>query len=113
MKTIIVFFTVIAFMTATNVNAQVAVNTDGSVADNSAMLDISSTTAGLLIPRMTASQRDLISSPATGLLVYITDDSTFINIRAVAGNSLVNGFCRTAKCMSIPPIRWVSVPPTR
>jgi len=77
MKTIIVFFTVIAFMTATNVNAQVAVNTDGSVADNSAMLDISSTTAGLLIPRMTASQRDLISSPATGLLVYITDDSTF------------------------------------
>ncbi len=45
--------------------------------DPSSMLDISSTTAGLLTPRMTTSQRNLISNPATGLLVYDTDDNLF------------------------------------
>jgi uncharacterized protein (TIGR02145 family) len=39
----------------------------------SAKLDISSTTQGLLTPRMTAAQRTAISSPAEGLLVYQTN----------------------------------------
>ncbi|MBM3404357.1 MAG: hypothetical protein FJY10_05655 [Bacteroidetes bacterium] len=38
--------------------------------DNSAMLDVSSTTKGLLAPRMTTAQRTAIASPANGLLVY-------------------------------------------
>jgi hypothetical protein len=50
-----------------------SLNTDGSAADNSAMLDIKSTTKGLLLPRMTAAQRLAIASPATGLLVWQTD----------------------------------------
>ncbi len=41
--------------------------------DASSALDITSTTKGLLIPRMTAAQRDAISSPATGLMIYQTD----------------------------------------
>ncbi len=57
--------------------AQVAVNTDGSAADPSAMLDIQSDTAGILIPRMTTAQRDAIKNPAKGLMVYVTDDNTF------------------------------------
>jgi trimeric autotransporter adhesin len=40
---------------------------------NSAILDLSSTSRGLLIPRMSAIQRGAIASPATGLLVYQTD----------------------------------------
>ncbi len=75
---------VIGILTITNAQAQVAVNSDGSTGDPSAMLDVQSTTTGLLIPRMTASQRDLIASPATGLLVFITDDSTFYQY---SGNS--------------------------
>ncbi len=55
-------------------SAQVGINSDGSSPDASAMLDIESDTAGILIPRMTISQRDAISSPATGLLIYQTDD---------------------------------------
>jgi hypothetical protein len=39
----------------------------------SAQLDVSSTTKGLLIPRMTAAQRDAIANPATGLIIYQTD----------------------------------------
>jgi hypothetical protein len=36
----------------------------------SSLLDISSTTKGVLVPRMTTAERNAISSPATGLLVY-------------------------------------------
>jgi len=38
----------------------------------SAILDIASTTSGLLIPRMTQAQRDAIASPSAGLQVYNT-----------------------------------------
>jgi hypothetical protein len=54
----------------------VAINNDGSEADGSAMLDITSTTKGVLIPRMTNAQKEAISDPATGLIVYDTDDSS-------------------------------------
>jgi hypothetical protein len=38
--------------------------------DNSAILDLSSTTRGFLPPRLTTTQRDAVGSPAEGLLVY-------------------------------------------
>ena len=41
--------------------------------DASAILDIASTTKGVLFPRMTGTQRDAIEEPATGLIVYQTD----------------------------------------
>jgi len=56
-----------------SVHSQIAVNTDGSSPDNSAMLDVKSTSKGLLAPRMTSAQRLSISNPATGLLVFQTD----------------------------------------
>lgn len=39
----------------------------------SAILDVSSTTQGFLPPRMTATQASAISSPAEGLIVYVTN----------------------------------------
>jgi hypothetical protein len=56
-----------------------SINTDGSVADTSALLDIKSTAKGLLIPRMNKTQRNSIYQPAAGLLVYQTgpDSSGF------------------------------------
>lgn len=54
----------------------VAINTDGSNADNSALLDIKSSSKGLLIPRLTATQKTAIASPAAGLLIYQTDGTT-------------------------------------
>jgi hypothetical protein len=47
----------------------------------SAALDITSTTKGFLPPRMTATQASAISSPAKGLLLFVTDtDGTFTSV---------------------------------
>lgn len=45
----------------------------GNTRDNSAVLDVRSTTQGALLPRLTSAQRTAISSPADGLIVYDTD----------------------------------------
>ena len=55
----------------------VAINEDGSVADSTAMLDVQSTTKGLLIPRMTTAERLAIAGPATGLMVFDNTTLTF------------------------------------
>lgn len=55
----------------------VAINTDGSDPDPSALLDIRSTFGGLLIPRLTNSQRNAIPSPEIGLWIYNTESKTF------------------------------------
>ena len=66
------FFTFLAAVLLTAItSAQVGVGT--TTPDASSALDITSTTKGLLIPRMTETQRDAISSPATGLMIYQTD----------------------------------------
>jgi len=53
--------------------AQVGINSDGSLPDSSAMFDIESTDKGVLLPRMTQAQRDAISNPETGLIIYCID----------------------------------------
>ncbi len=66
-----------------------AVNTDGSTANNSAILDIKSTAKGILIPRMDSVQRATIPTPATGLLVYQTNTVGFIILMAQPGNNSI------------------------
>ena len=76
MKTIFRLFVVLGFMLAIpgfKTSGQSSISSDGSLADPSAMLDVKSTARGMLLPRMTASQRTGISSPANGLIVYQTD----------------------------------------
>jgi hypothetical protein len=51
--------------------AQVGIGT--ATPDASSALDITSTTKGLLIPRMTAAQRDVIPLPTQGLMIFCTD----------------------------------------
>jgi hypothetical protein len=48
----------------------VGINSTNASPDESSLLDVSSTSHGVLIPRMTESQRDQIQSPAVGLQVF-------------------------------------------
>ncbi|MBC8034185.1 MAG: hypothetical protein H7Y03_08575 [Chitinophagaceae bacterium] len=48
----------------------IGINATGALPDVKAMLDIASTTTGLLIPRMTTTQRDAIATPPTGLQIF-------------------------------------------
>ncbi|MBI3883463.1 MAG: hypothetical protein HY305_04405 [Sphingobacteriales bacterium] len=54
----------------------VALNNDGSLPDSSAMFDIKSNSKGVLVPRMTYTERSNLQRPAAGLLVYQTEEKT-------------------------------------
>ena len=69
MKQFFTFLVAVVFTATTY--AQVGVGT--TTPDASAALDITSTTGGLLVPRMTAGQRDAITSPAQGLIIFCSD----------------------------------------
>ena len=67
--------TLIALMLFTALGyAQVGINTNNP--DASSALEIESTTGGILIPRLTETQRDAISAPATGLMIYQTNGTS-------------------------------------
>lgn len=55
------------------VNAQIGIGT--SSPDNSSILDLSSTTKGFLMPRMTTEQQNNLISPAIGLTIYNTTNN--------------------------------------
>ena len=86
------FIMLILALTSMNpLNAQsVAINSDGSVAHSSAILDIKSTTKGMLAPRMTSVQRTAIATPAAGLLVYDTDTNSFWFYNGLAWSDLAS-----------------------
>lgn len=74
--TLLVLF--VLFFSFTNIYCQnIAINDNGAMPDTSAMLDVSSVSKGLLVPRMTTVQRNNIPLPATGLLIFNTTTSLF------------------------------------
>jgi len=76
-KTALLFVLIITLNTYSLVG-QVAISTNQTEADASAILEIESTTKGVLIPRITDIQRNTLSTTAaTGLLVYSTDQNKF------------------------------------
>jgi hypothetical protein len=64
------FFIAILMLSVSAMFAQVGVNNDNSTPNPSAMLDVKSTSKGLLPPRMTGAQRDAIASPVSGLIIW-------------------------------------------
>jgi hypothetical protein len=83
------FFTVLALVVFTATTyAQVGIGT--TEPNTSAALDITSTTKGLLPPRMTYAQRQAISSPATGLMIYCTDCGAGGQAQVYNGTAWVN-----------------------
>jgi hypothetical protein len=62
-------------MSSLQLLGQVGIGT--SAPDASAVLEVQSTQKGLLIPRMSSTDRDAIASPATGLLIFNSSTGTF------------------------------------
>ncbi|MCD4791434.1 MAG: tail fiber domain-containing protein [Bacteroidales bacterium] len=75
------FILAITILAAYTVNAQVAINTDGSLANSSAILDIKSDQRGLLMPRMSTSQKttfqSTLSAAENGMIIFDTDEKRF------------------------------------
>src|SRR3954471_14699482 len=76
MKKIHFLLALIMMVNAVLYGQNLAINTDGSKADPNAIVDIKSTTKGLLIPRMSTASRILIAQ-TNGLMVYDTDTKSF------------------------------------
>ena len=79
-----------------SINAQVGIGT--TTPNPTSALDINSTTAGFLPPRLTTIQRDAIVSPATGLIVY----NTTINCVEWWNGNLWENACGTTFQANIP-----------
>jgi uncharacterized protein (TIGR02145 family) len=78
--------TSVGTLTNTTVNGKLVVGAS-TAASSSAILEASSTTQGFLPPRMTSIQRDNITSPAQGLLIYCTNCDTNGSIQVYNGTS--------------------------
>ncbi len=63
--------------TTNNLQMPTSINDDGTAPDDAAILDVKSTTKGMLIPRMSSSQRMNIATPPMGLLVFDTNTESF------------------------------------
>lgn len=61
-------FLFVLFVMCTNAYSQVGIGTTNP--NNSSVLDLTSSNKGVLIPRMTEIQRDAITLPASGLMIY-------------------------------------------
>ena len=83
--------------------AQVGISGSNMMPDNSAMLDIQSTSRGLLIPRLSMGQIQTITDPVNSLLVFCTTDDKFYAFIATSGqwkelmfgSSLITPSCGT------------------
>jgi len=92
-------------------NAQVGIGTN--TPSPSVQFEVFSTERGFLPPRLTTAQRDLIATPATGLLIFQTDNTagyyyyngtTWVNLGAMgaAGTNGTNGLNALIKTTTEP-----------
>ncbi|GAB4277905.1 MAG: hypothetical protein Kow0068_01260 [Marinilabiliales bacterium] len=88
-----IFIILIATFISGNLLSQnIAITDDDSyTANSSAMLDVKSLTKGFLAPRMTTAQRNAISSPAAGLLVYDTSAGGYYYYNGSSWVNLTSG----------------------
>src|SRR5215212_1276891 len=72
LKLKVIFLIALGLITTSMLFAQVGISSSSITPDASSILELRSTTSGFLPPRMTTTQRDAITSPAIGLLIYNT-----------------------------------------
>jgi len=91
---------------ANEVFSQIGIGT--STADAASVLDVTSTSKGVLYPRMTNTQMLAISSPANGLMVYNTDAGALYYYNGtswLSKENKVSKFVNTASPVQLDNIR--------
>lgn len=103
MKTRLKILIALAFLTIGVANAQVGIGTTNP----KGALDITSTTNGLLVPRMNSSERDAIATPANALLIFNTSNNSFEVYKTTC-----TCWVTVADGGNIPANNFVNTPPT-
>ncbi|MEO6128556.1 MAG: tail fiber domain-containing protein [Ferruginibacter sp.] len=88
----------------------IGINSTGATPDNSAMLDVSATNKGFLMPRMSSAQRTAIATPAIGLQVYDTDNNSYWFYNGTAWSQLTTGsnaWSLTGNAGTIPAAQFI------
>lgn len=87
LRIILIFIT---FSTSYNLSGQVLgkFGTNQSTLDPNAVLEVESTSKGVLLPRLTTVQQNAMSAPTDGMLIYNTDSACFVLRRAGIWRSL-------------------------
>jgi hypothetical protein len=86
------FFLLIFYLARPDLIAQnIGINATGATPNASAMLDVSATDKGMLVPRMSSPQRMAIGAPAKGLLVFDNDTGSFWFYNGTAWTELTTG----------------------
>ncbi len=75
--TFLLTFGLLLFISNGSIAQNVGINKTGAAPNASSLLDISSTTSGLLVPRMTTAQMNAIAAPALSLVIYNTTVNCF------------------------------------
>lgn len=89
-------FTLLVLSFVSITNAQVGIGTSNP--NSTAQLDVSSTTKGFLPPRMTTSQRNSISNPVEGLMIWNTSN---VQLEVFNGSLWVNMLGATDQSLSV------------
>jgi hypothetical protein len=58
--------------------------------DSNAVLELSSTSKGILLPRLTLAQRNTINTPTAGLVIYNTDNNKFQGYTSTPNSTWIN-----------------------
>jgi len=98
MKNILFFITALFFF---HLNAQVGIGTTSP--DTSSILDISSTTKGVLMPRLTNVEKNAIVTPANGLVIFNTDNNQLEYNRGTSGSPTWAPIANTINIVSSNP----------
>ena len=90
MKSIILFAAILIALSSIANAQSVGINSDGSSPNSKAMLDVSSTTKGFLPPRMTIVQRNAITTPPAGLLIWCNNCGASGELQVFNGTTWTN-----------------------
>jgi hypothetical protein len=103
-KGILSIIIMIALAITNSSQAQIGIGVATANINASAQLEVASTTKGFLPPRMTASERDAISTPAAGLVLWCTNCGITGELQLYNGTAWTNSIGGAATAVPVPTL---------